>query len=509
MTKHYTASGLQLNVLLVSSLWVMIVGAPVVLISCVSVFWLIWALAVSEREVTKKNIYALRAHWETKSSARRGQWIDGTLVIHNSTSSTFNRLSLHARSPHGISDEIIVNIPALSTTALSCSFWADRVGRVTQWGLEFTATGHLHVLRFSREIQIPLSIEVNFASAPLVRKHKNASRQRFANAKLIPYQDEGEFQELREYHSADDPRRIAWRASAKRGQLLTRVYEAPIRRRISIAVDISWIMRERIYGQDRLNLALDLAAQMINMERESPIGLLLFDHRLIAALPPKINQQVNLLDALKYGGHVVHRDCTTFSPEELWATVGDLLAWEGWGGVRIPSNFESYHRSTYAHPLLDSYWPEGIMRVIRSQSITPLPKGVIGPLDPQANLDMLRRYCWSEQLPMTYTMARSQRDLDAGLRAITHYAQKHRLTELIVLSHSHRIQGTQSLKGLVQWAHKGGGLTWYEVGNTESSFPMTLAPLKRSCSIRTIPLEPQDPLALITPQSPHLTWCPF
>ena len=143
MTKHYTVSGLQLNVLLDSSLWVMVVGAPVALISCISVFWLIWALAVSEREVTKTSMYALRANWEVKASARRGQWIDGTLVIHNPTSSTFNRLRLHARSPHGISDEIIIDIPALSTTKLSCSFWADRVGRVTQWGLECTATGHL------------------------------------------------------------------------------------------------------------------------------------------------------------------------------------------------------------------------------------------------------------------------------------------------------------------------------------------------------------------------------
>ena len=41
----------------------------------------------------------------------------------------------------------------------------------------------------------------------------------------LSYQSEGDFQELRPYHSSDDRRQIAWKPSAKRNQLLVKTYQ--------------------------------------------------------------------------------------------------------------------------------------------------------------------------------------------------------------------------------------------------------------------------------------------
>ncbi len=68
----------------------------------------------------------------------------------------------------------------------------------------------------------------------------------------------GEFLALREYEPGDDPRRVHWRSSARRGQLLVRVDDAPAPGRTVVLLDT----RPAVHDDASFEAALEVAASV-------------------------------------------------------------------------------------------------------------------------------------------------------------------------------------------------------------------------------------------------------
>jgi|GEM_PF-5614133 len=101
---------------------------------------------------------------------------------------------------------------------------------------------------------------------------------------------DSEFAYVADYVPNDDPRRINWAATARRGRLMKNVYEAQQGQQLIVAVDASRYMQvELADGKTRLDYALEAAAALAYaaMASGDRVGLVAFTQRLVFSLPPR------------------------------------------------------------------------------------------------------------------------------------------------------------------------------------------------------------------------------
>jgi uncharacterized protein (DUF58 family) len=98
-----------------------------------------------------------------------------------------------------------------------------------------------------------------------------------------------EFESIREYVVGDEPRRVDWRASARRLRPMVRQYQTERNAEVILALDCGRLMGSLIGGIPKLDLAmtpvLDLAA--VALRRKERVGFLAFDSAPRAFVPPR------------------------------------------------------------------------------------------------------------------------------------------------------------------------------------------------------------------------------
>ncbi len=123
-----------------------------------------------------------------------------------------------------------------------------------------------------------------------------------------------DFDSLREYVTGDEPRRIDWRATARRGRLIVRTHRHEESRTVVLAVDCSRLMGARApslsartstaslaeaeeagFASTKLDHAIDaaLALAFASLVAGDRVGLVLFDRRLRGMIPP-VSDRANL-----------------------------------------------------------------------------------------------------------------------------------------------------------------------------------------------------------------------
>ncbi len=105
----------------------------------------------------------------------------------------------------------------------------------------------------------------------------------------VRFRDGGrEFARLREYVRGDDPRRVDWKATARKGHLVVREYEAERSQNLVLAVDAGRLMTEGIGERSRLDHALAGALLLADAARAhgDQVGLLLFADTVQRWVPP-------------------------------------------------------------------------------------------------------------------------------------------------------------------------------------------------------------------------------
>jgi uncharacterized protein (DUF58 family) len=98
-----------------------------------------------------------------------------------------------------------------------------------------------------------------------------------------------EFESLRDYLPDDELRRIDWKATARRGKLVSRQYEVEKSQNVILALDVGRTMLAEIDGIQKLDYAINAALLLAYVATlaEDKVGLLIFADTVQAYLPPK------------------------------------------------------------------------------------------------------------------------------------------------------------------------------------------------------------------------------
>lgn len=111
-----------------------------------------------------------------------------------------------------------------------------------------------------------------------------------------------EFESLREYTDGDDYRKIDWKATARQGKLMTRLYEQERNQAVIVVIDIGRKMLAEVDGVTKLDLVLDSSLMLIHaaMHAGDQVGLLVYSDTVRRYLPPKKgkNQIAAIIDAV-------------------------------------------------------------------------------------------------------------------------------------------------------------------------------------------------------------------
>jgi len=95
------------------------------------------------------------------------------------------------------------------------------------------------------------------------------------------------FESLREYRDGDEVRDICWTASARRGKLVTRLYEIEKSQTIWILIDSGRLMRTHVAGVTKLDLAVNAALTLSQVALVSGdrVGVVAYGRRIEHRLP--------------------------------------------------------------------------------------------------------------------------------------------------------------------------------------------------------------------------------
>lgn len=97
-----------------------------------------------------------------------------------------------------------------------------------------------------------------------------------------------DFSHTREYVPDDEPRKINWTSTARRGRLITNVYQPEQGQSIAILLDCGRVMGIREKGVTRFDRSLEAALGLsaIALERGDQVSLLAFSNRIHRWVPP-------------------------------------------------------------------------------------------------------------------------------------------------------------------------------------------------------------------------------
>jgi uncharacterized protein (DUF58 family) len=162
----------------------------------------------------------------------------------------------------------------------------------------------------------------------------------------------GELRELREHSHGDPFKFIAWKATARRGQLMVRDLENEIVTTHVVLVDVGAGMRQGPLGRAPLDWACDSAAALAKaaIGNSDRIGVVAFDTRPVVELAPDTGHHhyLQLVDKLLDVRSNVDADLTDVTAGELVALVARYLAHQEAIDVRIK----------LAPPLDDPRWTQ-------------------------------------------------------------------------------------------------------------------------------------------------------
>jgi uncharacterized protein (DUF58 family) len=156
----------------------------------------------------------------------------------------------------------------------------------------YRATGPLGFIQRQGSVNLPQNVQV---LPDLTGEGSRDLRLALAGAwqtgrRKFPRRGEGsEFESLREHQHDDDFRRIDWKASARRGKLITRHYETERDQRLMILLDTGRLMSPRIGPYRKLDYAINAAMHLaqVALQKGDLVGYAIFNDELQAFAEPK------------------------------------------------------------------------------------------------------------------------------------------------------------------------------------------------------------------------------
>ena len=185
------------------------------------------------------------------------------------------KLRVGARSAASLSYDVLPRERGdLEIGAVAATWWSD--WRLTErWGV---------APAFQRTRVYP-----DFAAARHETMYLIRSRQVALEKRRAKFAGTGrEFESLRDYREGDERRDVSWRASARRGKLVTRVYQPERSQAVWILVDAGRLLRARLADRAMLDTSATaaLALAQVALASGDRVGLMAYGRRLQHRLAP-------------------------------------------------------------------------------------------------------------------------------------------------------------------------------------------------------------------------------
>jgi uncharacterized protein (DUF58 family) len=259
----------------------------------------------------------------------------------------------------------------------------------------------------------------------------------------------GELRELREHSHGDPFKMIAWKATARRGQLMVRDIENEIVTTHMVLLDVGGGMRSGTLGKTPLDWACDSVAALAkaSVANSDRIGLVGFDTRMVVEMQPDTGHHhyLQIVDRLLDTRSIVDEDLTDVTAGELVALVARYLAHQEAIDVRIK----------VAPPLDDGRWtsiqagPDGqlydvaatgrlcrrlIDIMVGSDKHAKDKRAKLTPLvEPDAQLAPLRQFCRLRGIELPYRTTWEHGKRAAGLTKAVERAVLNGRPDVVVL----------------------------------------------------------------------------
>lgn len=449
--------------------------------------------------------------YDAPETVIRGEDAKISISLYNPTSIALWGAHLSIRTPDGRSESAFIDLLPFEggtlTAWLSCHHYNS--GHI--WGLELLGHDPFGLVTAERFVIQPYHIQIRPNSRiqtwPLDHHRLQATSVSDADHSLSRREIEGDFSELRHYQPSDGLKRVAWRASARFGQLLTRNYEQAIEQRYLFALDLSAIMRVPLGSTTRVDLSLDYLPHWIKSLQSVPCALAAFDHRVLyeSKVEPAFQILNHLTSFSDYATRPLDADCVAETREELWARASEFLYWSGAAQTKKHPDLYPFTPSPFStHPLTDPYRLEITSAYLDGSSVTPHTDWPL-KLD-EGEHDLIRRYCFQIGISCTPVLARPYHELESGLIDLIQHAERLRVNHLCILSHSRRLIGRQDLFALKTWIQSGKQLSWFQLGCLSKACPKMLIPLRPQLRYIAIPYPFEGSATLDFSLSSSLRW---
>ncbi len=141
-------------------------------------------------------------------------------------------------------------------------------------------------------VSAPLAVRVypNLFKDATLELTAHRGRLQMAGVRAMRIQGIGrEFESLRDYQPDDEMRRIDWKATARRGKLISRQYETERSQNLFLLFDVGRTIVADIDGVPKLDYALNagLLLAYVALQSEDRVGALVFSDRALLFVPPR------------------------------------------------------------------------------------------------------------------------------------------------------------------------------------------------------------------------------
>lgn len=256
------------------------------------------ARAVTEVSVSRVRSSGFEMLWRRPEQARRivrGESIQIEAELRNRDARAARYVGLRPIAAPELEVQVLPEqgeVPAGGCLCVEVRIRGLRVGRHAIHGLSLEVQGGPGLFEVPLTFANPYGVEV-FPSAHPQSSHLargGRTRRESIHGRTSPLSGEsGELRELRRHQAGDPFRRIAWKASARRGELLVREYERDERDIVFLLIDAAVELSAGYPGQASLDRVLDEAAGVAvrHAGQGDPVGLGVVGRRVLAWMPPK------------------------------------------------------------------------------------------------------------------------------------------------------------------------------------------------------------------------------
>lgn len=318
-----------------------------------------------------------------------------------------------------------IRVAPLARNEFSFSLVAKAAGRVVLHGLAVNLRGPLGffdvplyfpnalaVKVLPRSVALRATVRPPMTGLPIDRPGRHRMRRRGGGTEL---------HELRELQPGDPFKSIAWKASAKAGQLLVREVDQEVQQTLMLVLDVAGSMRGGQLGERKLDFALELCVAQARawLERGDRVGLSCVDGRVIGHVPPGEGpaQLIRIYDALLATTEVVDADLTSVDDR----AVIDLVA----RYVRHQDGLDFGHGRV-------GWDVNALVQHVKS-NIGPARSGELPQASSQAAAE-LRRFCRERGIALAHRPTPVSGDKAEGLSTALRLAGGHtRVPQTIVL----------------------------------------------------------------------------